>query len=201
MKRSTACPSAALASSPYDTAVGGTDFSWCQPSYNSTRSTVQGCSSSNASSYWNTSNSTTQSVGQNLRARDAMERYVRKSALGSIPRKHRADFVGEWPAGTFQRLRKRAISFTAIALQLYFEDTTSRCWRNSWIPVGGSGGASNCVVNNTTSDPLVHLRRDRHQHRIELRQPHPGQRRLAQAKLADLGGKPRRSRRRGARPS
>ena len=49
------------ASSPYDTAVGGTDFSWCQPSIiasGSSKGDVQGCSSSNASTYWNTSNST-----------------------------------------------------------------------------------------------------------------------------------------------
>ncbi len=44
-----------LASTPFNTAVGGTDFSWCNPSY-SAAGAFQGCKSSNAAAYWNTSN-------------------------------------------------------------------------------------------------------------------------------------------------
>lgn len=45
-----------LASSPWTTAVGGTDFSWCKPTYDS-NGNLQGCTSSSAALYWNASNS------------------------------------------------------------------------------------------------------------------------------------------------
>jgi subtilase family serine protease len=48
-----------MASTPYDTAIGGTDFSWCKPALDSTGKVV-GCptASSSASPYWNSTNNT-----------------------------------------------------------------------------------------------------------------------------------------------
>lgn len=47
-----------LASTPYNTAVGGTDLAWCKPSYDS-NGKFQGCAAFNAAPYWNTSNNST----------------------------------------------------------------------------------------------------------------------------------------------
>ena len=159
----------ALASSPYDTAVGGTDFTWCQPSYNSSGD-FQGCSSTSASSYWNTSNSTT----------------TEASAKGYVPEKPWNDTCEDpiWAAylesivplvgASGVSTPEEACNFVySDALQLYFEYDEPML-AEFVDTVGGSGGASNCVVNNTHLHHLGHLRRDRHQHRIELRQPHPG---------------------------
>jgi subtilase family serine protease len=47
-----------LASSPYNTAVGGTDLAWCKPTYDSSAN-FHGCAASDAAAYWNTSNNAT----------------------------------------------------------------------------------------------------------------------------------------------
>ncbi len=57
-----------IASTPYNVAVGGTDFSWCQPYYTGSGSnaTLQGCpsTSSGAAPYWNASNNTSNEPGE-----------------------------------------------------------------------------------------------------------------------------------------
>jgi pro-kumamolisin-like protein/Big-like domain-containing protein len=134
-----------LASTPYDTAVGGTDFTWCQPSYNSS-GIYQGCSSSNATPYWNTSNSTT----------------TQASAKGYVPEKPWNDTCEDptWAkflesiatlvgAGSVSTPEEACNFVYNDALELYF-DFGDPMLAGFVDTVGGSGGASNCVVNSTT---------------------------------------------------
>ena len=64
-----------LASTPYNTAVGGTDFNWC-----SLTDGVQ------AAPYWNSTNATNGSKRQRLCARGSLERHLRKPAHGDFLR-------------------------------------------------------------------------------------------------------------------
>jgi len=131
-----------LASSPYDTAVGGTDFNWCQPSYNSSGN-FQGCASSNASTYWSTSNSTTEASAKGyvpeMPWNDTCENPIWATYLESI-----APLVGVSGVST----PEEACNFVYNdALTLYF-NYGDPMLAQLVDTVGGTGGASNCVVNN-----------------------------------------------------
>jgi Pro-kumamolisin, activation domain/Bacterial Ig-like domain (group 3) len=124
-----------LASTPYDTAVGGTDFNWCSL-------TATECT---AAPYWSSTNNA--SAGQS-------------SALGYLPEVPWNDTCTNplalqfmenfWQgAATVTDAEQACNAFTVNALTLsndgdgtllYLVDT-----------VGGGGGASSCVVNTTTS--------------------------------------------------
>ena len=140
-----------LASTPYNTAVGGTDFSWCKASYTS-KGTFQGCASSNASPYWNTSNSST----------------TQASAKGYVPETPWNDTCLNpiWTA-YFQSVAP-LFNYTALAnaeaaCNFIYSDWTAVNQDNQnnggsqfvmapWVDtIGGSGGASGCVVNNADS--------------------------------------------------
>jgi hypothetical protein len=129
-----------LASTPYNTAVGGTDFAWCKPKVNSTGHTV--CS--NTTSYWSTTNNST--TGANA------ANYVPEIAWDD-------SCTGSQSAGYLE----------SIALFLNYSGVTDPESTCNWVvnnygpinaqqgvnlaffvdSVGGGGGASNCT-NNTT---------------------------------------------------
>ena len=138
-----------LASTPWNTAVGGTDFSWCQPTIiqsGSSAGYVQGCATSNASSYWNTSNGTQQ-----------------QSAKGYVPETPWNDTCENPINATFLESIASILTTSGVStpeescnfvyndsLGLYFQDNEPALMQYV-DTIGGSGGASNCVVNNGSS--------------------------------------------------
>jgi subtilase family serine protease len=137
-----------LASTPYNTAVGGTQFTWCLPAYNSSGK-LTGCSASTAAPYWSTTNNGTN----------------RSNALGYIPERPWNDSCIDpiWTA-----------YLTSIAPFFNFgtpanPEAACNYVYNNWLAinqaevnsgngqlvlapfvdtVGAGGGASNCIVND-----------------------------------------------------
>ncbi len=140
----------AMASSPYDTAVGGTDFSWCNPTLASNGTTINGCTASNASTYWNTSNnSTTHASAKGYVPEtpwnDTCQNPINATLLGSV-----ATVSGVSGVST----PEEACNFVyEDSLNLYFESDGPAVMSYA-DTVGGSGGASSCVVNTSTSTTL-----------------------------------------------
>ncbi len=135
-----------LASSPYDTAVGGTDFTWCQPTIvqsGTSAGSVQGCAISNATSYWNTSNGTHQQSAKGYVPEtpwnDTCENPINATFMESI-----ASYIG---AGTYSTPEEACNFVYNDSLGLYFVDGEPALMEYV-DTVGGSGGASNCVVSN-----------------------------------------------------
>jgi subtilase family serine protease len=136
-----------LASSPYNTAVGGTDFSWCQPTWTSNGESINGCSSSNASNYWNASNGSAQGSAKGY----VPETPWNDTCMNPI----NASFLYSYAASldiTGVSTPEEACNFVyADSLSIYFnsegEDPMVAYYLDT---VGGSGGSSNCVVNSTT---------------------------------------------------
>ncbi|MGA3334419.1 MAG: protease pro-enzyme activation domain-containing protein [Terracidiphilus sp.] len=143
-----------LASTPYDVAVGGTDFSWCKPTVNSSGFLV-GCPTSSTSqgspAYWSASNNTT------------TEPY--ESALGYVPETPWNDTCLNPILAGYLETTATYLSFSGV------NNAEASCnfVQNDWNyiysvedagfmlafyvdTVGGSGGASNCVVNTTNPD-------------------------------------------------
>ena len=137
-----------IASTPYNTAVGGTDLAWCKPSYDSNSNFI-GCAASNATPYWNTSNnSTNQSTAKDYVPEtpwndDCLNptwaAFLESAAplLGySTPSNAEAacNFVySNWYAINQSQMNSGGSQFVLAGIV----DT-----------VGGGGGASNCVVND-----------------------------------------------------
>jgi subtilase family serine protease len=132
-----------LASTPFDTAVGGTDFSWCQPVYNSSGSAINGCPTSTSSPgpYWNSSNS----------AQGA-------SAKGYVPEMPWNDTCLNpiWAAylqsieplvGASTTSNPEAACNFVYNDYLYVDQNYGGTLETFVDTVGGSGGASNCVVS------------------------------------------------------
>jgi subtilase family serine protease len=139
----------ALASSQYDTAVGGTDFSWCQPSYDS-KGNFQGCSSSNASAYWNTSNSSTTQA--------AAKAYVPETPWNDTCED---PIWAKYLESIAPLVNASGVSTPEEACNFVYNDSLGLYFQGGDPPlmglldtVGGGGGASNCVVNSTTSSTL-----------------------------------------------
>ena len=132
-----------LASSPYDTAVGGTDFNWCNPTVESSGN-LNGCQTS--APYWSTTNASTLA-----------------SALGYIPEVPWNDTCTT-PAGigylasfasyfgiSGVNSAESACNFVANDSLFVYQNTQGQIDLSSWVNVvGGSGGASNCSNNTTT---------------------------------------------------
>jgi Pro-kumamolisin, activation domain/Bacterial Ig-like domain (group 3) len=138
-----------LASTPYNTAVGGTDFSWCKPTINSSGD-VANCGSSQASTYWNTSNnSTTEASAKGYVPEtpwnDTCENPINAAFLASI-----ASYVG---AGSVPAPEQSCNFIYADSMTLYEEGDPPLMYYVD--TVGGSGGASGCVVNDadTSNNP------------------------------------------------
>jgi hypothetical protein len=131
-----------LASTPYNTAVGGTDFSWCNPTLNSSGN-VQGCSSS---TYWNNSNSSTTEASAKGYVpetpwNDTCLNPINATFLESI-----ASYVGV--TGTFSTPEEACNFVYQDSLALYFQDGDPML-AYYVDTAGGSGGASGCVVNSS----------------------------------------------------
>jgi hypothetical protein len=131
-----------LASSPYDTAVGGTDFNWCNPTVNSSGNVV-GCSTS--APYWSTTNNATtleSAVGYipEVPWNDTCTTPAGVAYLASI-----ASFVGVSGVNT----PESACNFVSnYYITLYNEYQIDLSF---FVNVaGGSGGASTCANNTTT---------------------------------------------------
>ena len=149
-----------LASTPFNTAVGGTDFSWCQPYYNSSGD-IEGCAASSTSqgspAYWNTSNNG--STGA--------------SALGYVPEVPWNDTCLNPINARYLETLLSAAGFDSLyGVNPTTPEETCSVIYNDWYTiyrffefeysdsinlapyvdaVGGSGGPSNCVVNNNTT--------------------------------------------------
>lgn len=137
-----------LASTPYNTAVGGTDFSWCQPTINQSTGEAQNCSSTNASTYWNTSNGSQYQSAKgyvpeipwndtcenpiNAAFLDSVLTYYGATGVSSLPPEETCNFIYE-NSTTLLQINEN-YGYDPL---LEYVDT-----------VGGSGGASNCVVND-----------------------------------------------------
>jgi subtilase family serine protease len=148
------------ASSPWDTAVGGTDFSWCQPTViesGANEGYIQGCSSTNASPYWNTSNSS-----QNGSAvkyvpetpwNDTCENPLNEAYLASVATFINANVVSG--LGTFST-PEEACNYIYKNWEEIYNDTTTVTEPGVMLApfvdtIGGGGGASSCVVSSSTS--------------------------------------------------
>ena len=142
-----------IASTPYNVAVGGTDFSWCKPTVNSSGDVV-GCPTSSTSqgspAYWNTTNNTTNEPYESAAGyvpeipwNDTCENPILANYLNSI-----APLVGitaptnaEGACNFVQNNWSDIYEEEGVMLAPYVDT------------VGGSGGASNCVANTEDSDP------------------------------------------------
>jgi Fe-S cluster assembly iron-binding protein IscA len=148
-----------IASTPFNTAVGGTDFSWCQPYYNSSGNYV-GCASSSTSqspAYWATSNNGTTGA----------------SALGYVPEIPWNDTCENPINARYLETLLSAAGFdSAYGVNPTTPEESCSVVYNDWYTiyrffeleygdsinlspyvdtVGGSGGPSNCVVNDNST--------------------------------------------------
>jgi hypothetical protein len=130
-----------VASTPYDTAVGGTDFGWCKPTINSSGNVV-GCSSSLP--YWSTSNNPATGASAlgyvpEIPWNDTCASPTSTAYLVSI-----ATLIGVGGVNT----PETACNFVAqdyyYPIYLYYGVDLSFFVN----VVGGGGGASNCTTGN-----------------------------------------------------
>ncbi len=152
-----------LASTPFDTAVGGTDFSWCQPYYYTSGSNIDlgGCASSSTSqgspAYWNTSNnSTTQASAAGyvpeIPWNDTCENPILARYVETLLSTTGADsYFGINP--TTPEESCSIIYQGYVQLYEYFDNEFGvQIDLSGFVDtVGGSGGASNCVASTATS--------------------------------------------------
>jgi len=144
-----------LASTPFNTAVGGTDFSWCKPTINSSGDVV-GCPTSSTAqgspAYWNTSNQSSTSG----------EPY--ESAAGYVPEIPWNDTCDNPILAAYLESNATALDVPGVSNA----EASCNFVQNNWEyiyeeygvmlaqyvdTVGGSGGASDCVANSEDSDP------------------------------------------------
>jgi subtilase family serine protease len=142
-----------LASTPFNVAVGGTDFSWCKPTVNSSGNVV-GCPSSSTTqaspAYWNTTNNTT------------TEPY--ESAAGYVPEIPWNDTCENPILASYLNSVAPVVGVTAPTNAEGACNFVQNNWENIYQQdgvmlapfvdtAGGSGGASSCVVNTENADP------------------------------------------------
>lgn len=132
-----------LASTPYDTAVGGTDFDWCKPTINSSGN-VEGCYT--VTPYWNTSNNSNTGASAvryvpEVPWNDSCTSPQATAYLESV-----AKFIGD------------AAGSDAESACNFVTNNYNSIYANYGVnlagfvdSVGGGGGASNCTVNSTVS--------------------------------------------------
>jgi subtilase family serine protease len=127
-----------LASTPYNTAVGGTDLNWCN------QLTVYNGSECPAAPYWNTTNSTTTGA----------------SAVGYVPEVPWNDSCASPQLLTELEAAAKSSSYPTVSdaeEACNFVQTDWTLYANAGEDiaslidtVGGSGGASGCVANSTS---------------------------------------------------
>ena len=141
-----------LASTPFDTAVGGTDFNWCSLN-------TQFTAECTASPYWSSANSSTSQASANgyvpevpwndtctSAATLSGQEWLWNSASAfdttyQGSNGHTYSVTDAETACNEYVYWAQALSYSGDGGFLYFVDT-----------VGGSGGRSNCVSNNTVND-------------------------------------------------
>ncbi|HEX4030192.1 MAG TPA: protease pro-enzyme activation domain-containing protein [Terracidiphilus sp.] len=135
-----------VASTPFNTAVGGTDFSWCNPTIIQTGSNegnATGCAATNASPYWNASNATNLSSAKGyvpeIPWNDTCENPIWAAYLESV-----ATFLGTTGVST----PEEACSYVEENWYNLYE-TQNAVIAGYVDTVGTGGGQSNCVVNTT----------------------------------------------------
>ena len=129
-----------LASSPFNTAVGGTDLYWCPIS-------ASNCSSS-AAQYWNTTNSTTTNANAKGYVPEVPWNDTCASPYGFQVTQEIASYIGVSGINDAESGCNFAAS-TTYENQVY----SYLSFNMSYLVdiVAGSGGASNCVANSSTS--------------------------------------------------
>lgn len=131
-----------LASTPYDTAVGGTDFAWCKPTIDASGNVV-GCST--VSPYWNTSNNATTGGSAMAYVPEVPWNDSCASSQGAAYLQSVASFLKISGVTDPETACNFVVSNYSLIHQQYgvnlafFVDS-----------VGGGGGASNCTVNSVT---------------------------------------------------
>jgi hypothetical protein len=151
-----------IASTPFNTAVGGTDFSWCQPYYTGSGQNInfEGCATSSTSqgspAYWATSNSST----------------TGESALGYVPEipwndtcenPINARYIetllsagGANSADSLLGVNPTTPEETCNVLYTYWSTLDNGFGASGYFEslvdtIGGGGGVSGCVVNSTNA--------------------------------------------------
>jgi subtilase family serine protease len=143
-----------LASTPYNVAVGGTDFSWCKPTIDSSGN-LEGCPTSSSSqgspAYWNTSNNTSSEPYESAAgyvpeipwndtcANPILASYIESLATNYIQPQLGGPSAGSNPEAACNYIQNNWANIDAelgIMLAPYVDT------------IGGSGGASNCVAND-----------------------------------------------------
>ncbi len=148
-----------VASTPYNTAVGGTDFTWCQPTINS-NGNEEGCpsTSSAASPNWNSTNNTTtgESAANYIPEKpwnDTCEDPIWEKYLESIASQYLGGQFGSAGSTPEQACNWVENNWYDID-ESYEEETGEPLGLAIFVDtVGGAGGASNCVANNEETDP------------------------------------------------
>jgi hypothetical protein len=147
-----------LASTPWNTAVGGTDFNWCAPQ-NFFNSPTTECT---ANPYWNTTNNST---NQSTAAGYVPEVPWNDTCANPLALTWEQDILTEaidpdsgysFPASDVSTPEQACnaiydFSFTGNAYQGYGLGAYYPYAEYLVNVVGGSGGASSCVVNSSTS--------------------------------------------------
>ncbi len=148
-----------LASTPYNVAVGGTDFSWCQPYYNSSGN-FEGCPDSSTSqgspAYWNTSNNTSSEAGESA-AGYVPETPWNDTCMNPINARYLDTLLSASGEDSNYSVNPTTPEETCAILYKYwsyfdsdFENSgNSDPYFELYVDtVGGSGGTSNCVVSS-----------------------------------------------------
>jgi len=126
-----------LASTPYNTAVGGTDFNWCPGN----------SSSCKAGPYWNTSNSSS-----NANAAGYVPEMPWDDTCASPDGIYLAEGLANYIGVNGVSDAESACNFSADSYDEYYVYYYLGIDTYSLVDVvGGGGGASNCVVNSTSS--------------------------------------------------
>jgi hypothetical protein len=139
-----------IASTPFDTAVGGTDFNWCAPQ-NFFNSPSTECT---ASPYWNTSNSSTNQSSAKNYVPEVPWNDTCANPLALTWEQDMASEIFSIPAADVSS-PEQACNF--IYDYSYTGNAISGFGLGYYYPygedlvevVGGSGGVSSCVVNTT----------------------------------------------------
>lgn len=161
-----------IASTPYNTAVGGTDFSWCQPYVTQTGTgssavlNLSGCPASSTTqgspAYWNTSNNGTTGASA---ANYVPEIPWNDTCLNPINARYIETYLNLSGFDAFYSVNPTTpeeacndIYSDTIASYggypgwyLFYEGTQDDSLAFFVDTVGGSGGASGCVANSTSS--------------------------------------------------
>jgi hypothetical protein len=139
-----------IASTPFNTAVGGTDFSWCQPYFSGNN--FEGCPTSSTSqgspAYWNTTNSANGASAAGYVPETAWNDTCENPILAKYLETFASTQLGVSGLSTPEETCNFIYNdWTEIEAQeginlSYYVDTA-----------GGSGGASSCVSNSADTDP------------------------------------------------